>query len=262
MSHRRCVSFFSVCVCNCINSYRFFSFFFHSLFFALRYFTFFVDVSLSLSLCRSLSLLYEKSRLKLQTKKRWLTDQNGFKVNIWTITLFIRQCIMDNRKKNALRQFFFFFWLVIRAMTTSIFSTDWRRFLSFVLLLYAIAIVPFFEKKNEGSMRRRRKKRKTLLAFFVFFINLKSKHTHTHYEIHYLPSSSSSSSDEKKKKTTRKREKKKGMSWALCGCSFSLSNYVSLSFSSLFTIHIFFSSFFLCLIRSFVCWWSNVCLDR
>lgn len=70
-------SFRSPTAYNCINSYRFFSFSFlsltRSLFFALRYFTFFVDLYFSLS--RSL-LLYcaRKICLRRRTKKGWLTD--------------------------------------------------------------------------------------------------------------------------------------------------------------------------------------------
>jgi hypothetical protein len=58
-----------------------------------------------------------------------------------------------------------------------------------------------------------------------------------HHKIDYLPLPSDAK--EKKTKTTRKREEKKhGMPSALCECSFSLSNYVSL----LYLPFIFFSS--------------------
>ncbi len=154
---------------------------------------------------------------------------------------------------------FFFDWSLEQWQQVSFQQTDdvfSRSFSSYMPFLSY-----HFSKKNEGPMKKRKKKRKTLLAFFVFFfINLKSKHTHTHYEIHYLPSSSSS--DEKKKKTTRKteREKKRHVMSTMRVFVFVVKLCLS-SFSSLFTIRTFFF-FFFCLIRSFVCWWSNVCLDR
>ena len=98
-----CLFLFSVCTCayNCINSYQLLFLFFPSLFFALRHFTF-------SSLCSSFSCT-KKSRLKLQWWKkmpeavrqrtRWMTDQNDVSKWKWTITLFIRQCINNRKKK-------------------------------------------------------------------------------------------------------------------------------------------------------------------
>jgi hypothetical protein len=81
---------------------------------------------------------------------------------------------------------------------------------------------------------------------------VKSKHTYMHHEIDYLLLPS----DERKRK--RRRREKKGMSWALYECSFSLSNYVSLLYLP-FIFFLFSPSLSL---SPFVCWWSNVCLDR
>lgn len=173
----------------------------------------------------------------------------------------------QSTKKNALRQFFFS-WLVIRAMTTSIFSTDWRRF-SLVLSMFCIPLLSYHFSKNKwrvGRWRREEEKNvKPFFWFFFFLLHQSEEQTYTHalwnIRLTIIIIIRWKEKEDDEKETERER---KGMSWALCGCSFSLSNYVCVclflsSFSSLFTIHIFFSVLF---IRSFVCWWSNVCLDR
>jgi len=82
----------------------------YSFFFRSTTFYLFIDVSFFLSVSFfSLSVFFycmKKRRLRLQVKKRWLTDQNVFNVNKWTITLFILRCIRQS-KKTAFGQFFF-----------------------------------------------------------------------------------------------------------------------------------------------------------
>jgi hypothetical protein len=114
----------------------------HSVFFRSTTFHLFIDVSFVLSLSLSIFYCMKKSRLRLHAKKRWLTDQNVFKVNKWTITLFILRCIRQS-KKNALRQFFFFFdWSLNRWQWEYVFN----RLTTFSLVLLFLS--NYFLKKK------------------------------------------------------------------------------------------------------------------